>query len=819
MTYYGILVEHQCSFTTSLIQLFRRNADEALFEDYVGASLEGVLDATMAVKKFEKIREKEWRREREDRGLQPETKRALTIIFLLALGALSVLSFFHAAGPVGDTWRLFLATFFGRVDVVAPLILIAVGLHAWFPERLYVRRGQWWGVALLTLALAGLFHLRVPAEDALAVIGDERGGGYAGLLIAYPLRQTAGVWGALTILFAAALAGLVLVFETSLTGLLAPTQWGYALLARITARWRSLTAALGSRFLPRLRARLDAREDDIEFAREDIADQEESAHTHGEPLDRSGETEEMPDAAFPAAAEERRPPVQRPLFPAARRRAKVEVPLELLTAKAGKPTAGDIEANKETIQKTFANFGIDVDMGDVAVGPTVTQYTLRPAEGVKLAQIVSLANDLALSLAAHPIRIEAPIPGKSLVGIEVPNQQVAIVPLREVLGSDEFKRRASNLSIAVGKDVAGKPWIADLAKMPHLLIAGATGSGKSVMINSLLVSLLYQNQPEDMQLILVDPKRVELTAYNAIPHLRTPVITQVDRTIQALRWVVEEMDRRFITLSEAGKRNIEAYNADGRARMPYLVVVVDELADLMSIAAAEVEAAIIRLAQMARAVGIHLVLATQRPSVDIITGLIKANITARIAFAVASAVDSRTILDVTGAEKLVGRGDLLFVTAELSKPRRLQGAYVSDEEIERVAAYWREKGGAPQHDEDITARAAPGSEGYAAEGDGDARLDEARNLVVRAGKASASFLQRRMSVGYARAARLLDLLEEEGTIGPGDGAKPRDVLRTMDDLLVRAHPRTDGEEEPMVGEDEDASPEGGMPSRGAPQEV
>lgn len=710
--------------------------------------------------------------------MSPETKRALGIIFLFALGILSVLAFFDLAGPVGNTWRLFLATFFGRVDVLVPLLLLTVAMHTLFPERFAVKRGQWWGVAFLMVALIGLFHLRISPEDALAVIGEERGGGYLGLLVSYPLRQVAGIWGALVILFAFGLAGLILMFETSITGLLAPTRWGMRVIAWVRDRMRKVANLWHGRF-----GREDEEEnEEVMFHRQDIEDGEEE-FSHEAPMSLNAE-EGAAMGALPMREFDVHT-VPRPLFPVPRRRKKVDIPFELLTGKAGKPTSGDISANQETIRKTFANFGIEVEMGEVSVGPTVTQFTLRPAEGVKVSQITSLSNDIALALAAHPIRIEAPIPGKSLVGIEVPNQQVAIVPLREVLLSDEFRKRNSSLTIAIGKDVAGKPWLADVGRMPHLLIAGATGSGKSVMINSCIISLLYQNQPDDLRFILVDPKRVELTVYNGLPHLLTPVVTEVDRTINALRWVVGEMDRRFQLLSETGKRNIEMYNSNGGERLPYIVVVIDELADLMSVAAAEVEAAIIRLAQMARAVGIHLIVATQRPSVDIITGLIKANITSRIAFAVASAVDSRTILDISGAEKLLGRGDLLFTTAELSKPRRLQGAYVSDEEIERVVAYWKEKGGEPSYDEEILEKRSTAQEYLEGEGEGDMRLAEARELVVRAGKASASFLQRRMSVGYARAARLLDLLEEEGAIGPGDGAKPRDVLVTIEDLHTR----------------------------------
>ena len=739
-------------------------------------------------------------RTRERESMSPETKRALGIIFLFALGVLSVLAFFDLAGPVGNTWRLFLATFFGRVDVLVPLLLLAVAMHTLFPEKFAVERGQWWGVVCLLMALIGLFHLRIPSEDALAVIGEERGGGYLGLLASYPLRQVAGIWGALVILFALGLAGLILIFETSITGLLAPTRWGMRVIAWVRDRLRTMAELFHGRF------GREAQEEDEEvlFHRQDIEDgEEEDFSSHDAPLSPEADADAVTGALHPR--EHQMQVVPRPLFPVPHRRKKVDIPFELLTGKAGKPTSGDIGANQETIRKTFANFGIEVEMGEVSVGPTVTQYTLRPAEGVKVSQITSLSNDLALSLAAHPIRIEAPIPGKSLVGIEVPNQQVAIVPLREVLLSDEFKKRNSALTIAIGRDVAGKPWLADVGRMPHLLIAGATGSGKSVMINSCIISLLYQNQPEDLRFILVDPKRVELTVYNGLPHLLTPVVTEVDRTINALRWVVGEMDRRFQLLSETGKRNIEMYNSNGGERLPYIVVVIDELADLMSVAAAEVEAAIIRLAQMARAVGIHLIVATQRPSVDIITGLIKANITSRIAFAVASAVDSRTILDLSGAEKLLGRGDLLFTTAELSKPRRLQGAYVSDEEIERVVAYWKEKGGAPSYDDEILEKRATAQEYLEGGGEGDMRLAEARELVVRAGRASASFLQRRMSVGYARAARLLDLLEEEVTIGPGDGAKPRDVLVTIEDLHTREFTPEPGEEEIEQRSDENLS--------------
>lgn len=462
--------------------------------------------------------------------------------------------------------------------------------------------------------------------------------------------------------------------------------------------------------------------------------------------------------------------------------------LELLEySKATKAEAGDIGKNVETIKKTLKDFGIEVAMNEVNVGPTLTQYTLKPAEGVKLSNITARSNDVALSLAAHPIRIEAPIPGKSLVGIEVPNKVAATVSLREVLESDEYKEQGSNLSLALGRDVAGTAMVTDLKKMPHLLIAGATGSGKSVCMNAILVNLLYRNSPNDLRLLLIDPKRVEFTEYNGISHLLTNVVTETDKTISALRWAVAEMERRYQLLSQHSKRNIDAYNEqlpEGESRMPYIVVVVDELADLMTQAANEVEASIVRIAQMARAVGMHLIVATQRPSVDVITGLIKANIPARIAFAVPSMADSRTILDAGGAEKLLGRGDMLYQSSDAPQPKRVQGVFLQDNEIAEVTAYIK-KQAPPTYDDAITQYRTHGKESVGGEGstEDDELYNEAREVVVQAGKASASLLQRRLKVGYARAARLLDLLEGEGVIGPADGAKPRDVLVSPDEYL------------------------------------
>ncbi len=443
----------------------------------------------------------------------------------------------------------------------------------------------------------------------------------------------------------------------------------------------------------------------------------------------------------------------------------------------------------EKIKSKLKQFDIDVVMHEVNVGPTVVQYTLRPHEGVKLSKITNLKNDIALALAAKAIRIEAPIPGKSLVGIEIPNDKRTAVHLREILESKEFAEVDSNLRFPIGRDVSGKPVIGDLASMPHLLIAGSTGSGKSVGMNTLLMSLIYQNGPDELKLIMVDPKRVELDLYNGIPHLLTPVITEPEKAAIALRWAVAEMTRRYKILSVARQRNIADYMAalgpdDVSERLPKIVVVIDELADLMMTAKNEVEASICRLAQMARAVGIHLVIATQRPSVDVITGLIKANIPSRISFAVSSSIDSRTIIDSIGAEDLLGKGDMLYLPGGMAKPQRVQGIYVSTAEIERVTNHAKTTM-PPQYDEAVTNRktadesvmGVPDSKFATPEEDmdDDQMVKEAIKLVIESRKASASLLQRRLKVGYARAARLLDVMEERGYIGPSQGAKAREI--------------------------------------------
>lgn len=473
-------------------------------------------------------------------------------------------------------------------------------------------------------------------------------------------------------------------------------------------------------------------------------------------------------------------------------------PLSLLEGDRGKANVGDVKANANIIRRTLMNFGIEVEMDEVTIGPTVTRYALKPAQGVKLSRIVGLQSDLALALAAHPIRIEAPIPGKSLVGIEIPNKTKATVGLASLLSDPSFNQDKKPLVAALGRNIAGKPVLKSIAKMPHLLIAGTTGSGKSVTIHAIITSLLYRHGPDDLRFIFVDPKRVELTLYNSIPHLLTPVITEPKKAILALKWAATEMNRRYDILEGESVRDIDSYHKlyekefaktsipapDEKRpdRMPYIVIIIDELADIMQAYPRELEAAIVRLAQMSRAVGIHLILSTQRPEVNIITGLIKANVPSRIALRVPTGIDSRTILDTTGAEKLLGQGDMLAVVGGDSQAERLQSAFITEDEVKNVVKYLKN---AFKDDVRDTIELS-GTVGGAGEktifgadindDDDDELYEEARTCVMEAGKASTSYIQRKLKVGYARAARLIDMLEERGIVGPADGAKPREVL-------------------------------------------
>ena len=479
-------------------------------------------------------------------------------------------------------------------------------------------------------------------------------------------------------------------------------------------------------------------------------------------------------------------------------------PLDLLSKKGGSPEGGDITYNSSVIKRTLQTFGLPVEMSEINIGPTVTQYTLKPAEGIKLSKITALQNDLALALASPTIRIEAPIPGRSLVGIEVGNKKRAVVGLREVLDTDEFKGSSAPLLMALGKDVKGVPSFADLAEMPHLLVGGTTGSGKTICLNSIILSLLYRNSPEELKLVLVDPKRVEFPVYATLEHLLCPVIYDANQTLVALKWLVGEMERRFTVLAENHSRDIGSFNEKmekkGEQKLPYVVLIIDELADLMSVKGRELESYVVRLAQMSRATGIHLILATQRPSVEVITGLIKANITTRIALKVGALVDSRTILDSSGAEKLLGRGDMLLLSKEFSKPKRVQSPYVSESEIKKVVNWVTDSSAeikekteegeisfieteAEREESSLVGELSRAMETPEAQMDSffskeDPLYEEAKKTVIQSRKASTSLLQRRLGIGYARAARLMDILEERGIVGPQDGAKAREVYMT-----------------------------------------
>ena len=472
-------------------------------------------------------------------------------------------------------------------------------------------------------------------------------------------------------------------------------------------------------------------------------------------------------------------------------------PIDILTKTEKASLKGGTKSLTDTaarLQKTLYSFGVSAKVENVTVGPAITRYELKPAEGVRVSKIANLADDIALNLAAETIRIEAPIPGKQAVGIEVPNKQKEMVGLREVIESEEFKNNDSKLSVALGKDVAGSSVIANIAKMPHVLIAGSTGSGKSVCINTIITSIIYNSKPSEVKLVMVDPKVVELSVYNGIPHLLIPVVTDPKKAAGALAWAVQEMDNRYNLFAEKGVRDLVGYNKsaehEGTGKLPQIVIIIDELADLMMVAAKEVEESICRLAQKARAAGMHLVIATQRPSVDVITGLIKANVPSRIAFAVSSQVDSRTILDQVGAEKLLGKGDMLYFPSGASKPTRVQGAFVSDEEVEQIVGFVKSNGTAV-YSEDILDTIENGGKDeqiknltaeQADEDDTDPFLQDAIDTVVETGQASTSFIQRKFKVGYARAGRIIDQMEERGVISGYQGSKPREVLWTLEKL-------------------------------------
>jgi DNA segregation ATPase FtsK/SpoIIIE, S-DNA-T family len=741
---------------------------------------------------------------------------ALVLVFLAIVSTIAV--FAPDAGAIVKPWHDLLGYLLGWGIAFAPPLLAGFALMLWMKTMPVERWMAATGAVLVALALLGAFHLA--AGGGLATAERYEGGGVIGYGVSATLMAALGGPGAWAVLSLLLIVGLLLYFNMTVGDLVA---------AYLSEREERRTAAAPA---PRRPAPATARhtepEPAAEPARPGILSRMRDALGGGDEQEepplivRRPRAPDLPRATAPtnghraphaspepspapapgtadadattAAGEEPVSPEGEPTGGDAaleRIERTWELPPLGLLAEAPPSSAAqmDLTAKGQRIRETLAHFGIGVKVARIQEGPVVTQYALDVEPGIKLSRIEGLADNLALALSARSIRIEAPIPGEPFVGIEIPNSAFDLVTLKEVLGSSNFEEIAVNskLAFALGQDVAGQPFSADLAKMPHVLIAGATGSGKSVCVNAIICSLLMHADPTEVKLILIDPKRVEMAQYKGLPHLLCEVIVEPEKAVNALKWTVGTMEGRYHAFAQRGVRNIAGYNESlqpGEPRMPYVVLVVDELADLMMVSAYEVETTITRIAQLARATGIHLVVATQRPSVQVITGLIKANIPSRIAFAMTSGVDSRTILDTTGAEDLLGRGDMLYQPIDAPRAVRLQGVLVTDDEIETLARHWRGQGG-PRYRPEITAPHRDGrSGGHPGEDDADDGADpllrQAVDVVRRSDKASASLLQRRLRIGYARAARILDQMEDRGIVGPADGSRFREVLVTSD---------------------------------------
>ena len=685
--------------------------------------------------------------------LPEEIKKKIAGVAIFLLALIIALSFFKEAGKAGEIIFSILNFLIGNTVFLLPFIFILAGLVFFLTIYRKFVFAEILGVFLLVSGISGIFGI---------FNLDLKKGGWLGYLISNFLFKLFGFWVSIIVF-----AGLILVSGLIFWHLLRRPSEKKPVFSEEAPAKKGLIRRIF--FDPSFKVK------QVEPPPPSFEEEKKEKENIEEP------SLELSSKAIDSTLKEQEMKYERP-------------PLKLLDSEREKPTAGDTKINSAIIKKTLENFEIPVEMSGINIGPTVTQYTLKPADGIKLSKITTLSNDLALALASHPIRIEAPIPGKPLVGIELPNRIRAQVRLRDLIAAPQFQNSFSSLVLVLGRDVSGNPVYADLARMPHLLVAGSTGTGKTIFLNSLIISLLYRNSPETLRLILIDPKRVEFSVYKELPHLLAPVIFDAQKTINALKWLIGEMERRFEILSSNGSRDIFSYNGkiskQGEKPIPYIVLIVDELADLMAARGREMEAGIVRLAQMARAVGIHLVLATQRPSVEVITGLIKANVTSRITFQVASQVDSRTVLDVAGAEKLLGLGDLLFISAEIAKPKRIQGAYVGEKEVKRVVNWLKSTPVPKLEDEEnyfpsvvpLTEESLengvslfPQKSGIESENGEDPLYEDAKKVVIEAKKASASLLQRKLRIGYARAARLIDILEERGVVGPGEGAKPREV--------------------------------------------
>lgn len=700
--------------------------------------------------------------------LSPHAKQAIAAVLVGVLGIFFAAALFDYGGRMGAYLASGLRWLFGVGAFLSPLVCFGYVIALLKPKTDDTVSGsKVFGIAVIFIAALGFLELTA----------EGRGGGLGWLLQA-PLEYLVGEMLTGVLLGAFLVIGTVLVFNT---GIRLP-------------RFKKEKAE-GDQDIATLEIPQEGEETDSETGDTDNGDAT---------PDTTDETSESEPAPTKKGMKEKLG-LQKgePNFLVSNFSGPYDPPpLSLLSKGGGKPKTGDVKANANIIKQTLKEFGINVEMDGVEIGPTVTRYALKPAQGVKISRIVGLQRELELNLASGTLRIEAPIPGKSLVGIEVPNSTKATIGLSSLLAAPDYTDSPKPLLVALGKDITGNAHFANVARMPHTLIAGTTGSGKSVTIHNLVVSLLFRNSPEQLRFLMVDPKRVELTLYDGIPHLLTPVITDAKKTLLALKWAVKEMERRYDILQAEKLQNVDAYHekvyrpardawveagSDEEEReqlpeaLPYIVIIIDELADLMHTYPRELEALIVRLAQMSRAVGIHLILATQRPSVNVITGTIKANIPTRLALQVASQVDSRTILDQVGAERLLGQGDMLYLSGELSKPTRLQSAFISNDELSRVVDYLKDQDTAyaldtVSFDEDDDNNADAFFSASIGGEDEDELYAEAKQAVIEADKASTSFLQRKLRVGYSRAARLIDALEENGIIGPQDGAKPRAIL-------------------------------------------
>lgn len=668
--------------------------------------------------------------------LKPKTITAIATLIAFVFAIISAISLLTESQTLAF-WKKFLKETLGWMSISAPIIFLLSGLVLTKAKWKFAQMNVLLGFLLIILSVVGL----------TASFRYEKAGSI-GQLFWTELSSfvtTLGAGALLTLLF---LVGLVVFFNTSLDQIFKIFVWIFETIKGLISPIFQRQHTFEAKHIP------------IK-----VSGVEEKAHVR--------------TASLPT----KEPIIADALVQNIAGQSKIwKYPLlSLLSDKVGASAdRGDVKRSASIIEKTLDSFGIQARVAEVNGGPAVTQYALEISAGTKISKIANLQHDIALALATPTgtVRVEAPIPGKSLVGIEVPNRSLEIVGLKQVLASDDMRKHKSKLAVALGRDTSSKPMVVDLDRMPHCLIAGTTGSGKSILLNSFITSLLFRNSPDELKLILIDPKRVELTNYNGIPHLLTPVITEPEKILSSLKWAMAEMDRRYKLFQSVGVRNITAYNEmSGFQALPYIVIIIDELADLMMFAPVEIEDAITRIAQLARATGIHLVVATQRPSVNVITGLIKANIPCRIAFNVSSMIDSRVILDGPGAEKLLGRGDMLFLPPDASKPIRIQGVYVQDMEINNLIKYLKGLGIAPQYTAEVVEMPLGkwGSKGGSGL-DRDELFEEAVRTICQYDRASASLLQRRLKVGYARAARILDELETAGIVGPGEGSKPRDVL-------------------------------------------